>query len=548
MFRASLEGPDLEHELALPNSSIDPAAVLLAAGLASLVAYVATPLTVPLARKGGVLDRPGGRRTHDGVVPRLGGLAVGFAFGFVLLGLLAANRAGLLAIPVGTVEVLQIALLVGGMTALGVLDDLLGLAARWKLLGQTAIVLGAWGAGFGVRGIGLPFVGPVDLGDLALPVTLLWYLGVTNALNLVDGIDGLGAGVAFLAASASAIVAAYGGAGDTALLFAVVAGASVGFLPHNRPPARVFLGDGGALGLGFAIALVSARGAHKTATAFSLLAPALALGLPLGDTLFAFARRVAQHVRSRAPRVRFPIFSALRAAATPDADHIHHRLLRAGFSRRQAVVLLYVACAALGLAAFASTVADDAGQGLVLGYTAGVSVLGIRILSRTAGARGTFSALVGGRDRSLLVVHGDSHVVAVVRGEALALGLKTAEVSSVDEAIHLAPGRSFDVVVAPSGPLGGVAGLARLRGVFPHAVPVAVAGFEDLEAGLDSLRRDAYDLVELPPSPGRTRLVLVRALERASLSARFRTTASLLWMLVFAAPILAYLAAALRPA
>ncbi|HET6202180.1 MAG TPA: hypothetical protein VFI25_05190 [Planctomycetota bacterium] len=516
---------------------------LAAAALAAAVSFAATPLVRRLALRAGVLDRPGGRKWHDAPVPRLGGLAI---LGGIALPLLLASASAPAGRALGPSEASLLVLLLSGVCALGAIDDFHGLRARHKVALEVLLGLAAWGCGYQIRAVHLPGVGTIAFGPLAIPVTVLWIVGVTNALNLIDGMDGLASGVAAISAGACAAVASRAGAEDAALLFGVVAGAAIGFFPHNRPPARVFLGDSGSLLLGFSLALFSVRGACKGAVLVSLLAPAVALGLPLADAALAFSRRV------RGGRGGFRGFSPARllrgiaAAALPDADHIHHRLARAGLTRREAVTTLHAICLALGLAAFAATLRRDAGAAAILFYAAATSVLGIRVLSRAAAPRRGRLRGDARRERTVLVVHPDGEVSAAVRREAEALGLRTIETAGSEEAAALARERSFDLVVAGGeGAPEEVGGLERLRGAFPNAVLVAVSGCADAESALGTLERGAYDVLDLPAAPGRTRLVLARALERVALASRFRVAASLLWLLLLVAPILVYVVAVL---
>lgn len=307
-------------------------AFIIAAGMALLV----TPGVIWLAKKTGALDKPDARKVHKNPIPRIGGLGIYLAF-------MAAMAAVLLMVEVDA-EVRQeiTGLMVGGslVVALGLVDDYTNLPAKVKLLGQivAACVLVL---GFDVRidFITDPFGDYLFLEFLAVPATIFWIVGLTNTVNLIDGLDGLAAGVSSIAAATIFLVALQQGFILVAVLTAALAGAAFGFLYYNFNPARIFMGDTGSMFLGFMLAGISVIGAVKSAATIALIVPILALGLPIMDTTFAIVRRYRGGV---------PIFK-------PDKGHLHHRLLDLGFTQRQAVLLMYVISALLGLSAVALT-------------------------------------------------------------------------------------------------------------------------------------------------------------------------------------------------
>ncbi|GIW73124.1 MAG: undecaprenyl-phosphate alpha-N-acetylglucosaminyl 1-phosphate transferase [Planctomycetota bacterium] len=304
------------------------AAALLAAALVPLVRRVAVLL--------GAVDRPGGRRSHQGEVPRLGGVAI---FGATAGGLVCCWVLGgalpqaLQANPAG----------VGGVAAggtlmflLGAMDDVWGLRPLSKLGGQVlAAALAVWG-GCRIEVIGW-LDGTVALGVLAAPLTALWIVGITNAWNLLDGLDGLAAGVAILALGSVLAIAAEGHC-SVAAFSAVLLGATAGFWLYNLPPASIFLGDSGSQFLGFCVGVLTAY-AHAKQLVGSITTVALLLvALPLGDTAWAIGRR---YLRGLLPlRARSPL-AALARIFVADRGHLHHRLLALGLSPRQAVLLLF---------------------------------------------------------------------------------------------------------------------------------------------------------------------------------------------------------------
>jgi UDP-GlcNAc:undecaprenyl-phosphate GlcNAc-1-phosphate transferase len=210
--------------------------------------------------------------------------------------------------------------------------------ALYKLYAQLAVGVLAWACGFRIDAVRLPVLGELPMGVFGLPITVLWIVGITNAVNLIDGLDGLAAGVVFFAGVTNFIVAATIGSAFSALVMAAMLGAVLSFLFYNFNPARIFMGDSGSYLLGFVLAATSLVGATgKATTAVSLLVPVVALGLPIFDTLFAMVRRALE---------RRPLFS-------PDRGHIHHRLIDLGLTHRRAVLILYGVSIVLTIAAIA---------------------------------------------------------------------------------------------------------------------------------------------------------------------------------------------------
>jgi UDP-GlcNAc:undecaprenyl-phosphate GlcNAc-1-phosphate transferase len=309
---------------------------ILAFAAALMASLVLTPLVAALARQRGWLDLPDGtRKLHTMPVPRCGGVAVFFAFAgaWVLATTLAPSAA-----PDGSLESALPLLLAALLVMLvGFVDDVRGLSPLAKVLGQTAAALLLWFAGYRVETIGLPWGGVVDLGALALPVTLVWIVGMSNAFNLIDGLDGLAAGVALVATGTLVAVAAANGRATTLVLTAALAGALLGFLRYNYNPAKVFLGDSGSLTVGFLLAAFAVGGNLKSRTMIAVAVPVVALALPIFDASLAVLRRVIRG----------------GAVTRGDRDHIHHRMLRLGLTPRRAVMLLYGVSVLLGSLALA---------------------------------------------------------------------------------------------------------------------------------------------------------------------------------------------------
>ncbi|QQR89106.1 MAG: undecaprenyl/decaprenyl-phosphate alpha-N-acetylglucosaminyl 1-phosphate transferase [Myxococcales bacterium] len=291
-----------------------------------LCAALFTPLVRIFAHRVGAVDTPGGRRVNERAIPRMGGLAVAAAFfvPFIALFLLDTGVARVFfAEPSHAAGLVFGGLLVCG---LGALDDLRGVRAWHKLAVQIAAALVAFYCGYRIDAVNLPGMGILQMGIFAAPVTVLWIVAIINALNLIDGLDGLAAGIAFFACVTNFVVAVIGHNDLVMLLAASLGGAVLGFLVYNFNPASIFMGDSGSMFLGYVLATMSLLGsAIKSSTTVAILVPLVALGVPIMDTLLAMARRFLE---------RRPIFS-------PDRGHIHHRLLELGLTHRRAVLILY---------------------------------------------------------------------------------------------------------------------------------------------------------------------------------------------------------------
>jgi UDP-GlcNAc:undecaprenyl-phosphate GlcNAc-1-phosphate transferase len=299
--------------------SLWPLLIVLAVGAGA--AYLATPLVVRLAWRLGAIDYPKDRGVHTQPMPRWGGLAV-------YLGFLIALAAGL-AIRREPVDPKLLGILIGAtiVVAVGALDDRFGLPARIKLFAQVAAAIVIILFGVRIEFISRPLAGglvylPPWLGWL---FTILWVAGVTNAVNLIDGLDGLAAGVSAIASLAVCGLAIIHPQPLPALIAAALAGAALGFLRHNFHPAKVFMGDSGAYGLGFVIASVAVLGAFKVAASLAIFVPLLVLAVPLIEITFSVARRA---------RNGKPIHVA-------DRDHLYHRMLARGLSQRAVVLIIY---------------------------------------------------------------------------------------------------------------------------------------------------------------------------------------------------------------
>jgi UDP-GlcNAc:undecaprenyl-phosphate/decaprenyl-phosphate GlcNAc-1-phosphate transferase len=297
--------------------------------LALAVVLLLTPGVGRFARFIGVVDEPGEtRRVHTHPVPRLGGIAL-------LLGIFVPALAFL------ELDGPYRGILLGAAiaTTVGAIDDFRGLPWWGKLGGQVAAGAVAVGFGVTVDRFTFPGFGSQELPEWAAgAATIVWVVAIMNMVNFLDGMDGLAAGICAIAGSTFAIIGLSLGAPEAALLAAIVAGACFGFLHHNFYPARIFMGDSGALLLGFLLATLAIEGLVKTAALATLVLPLLVLAVPIVDTSFVVAKRL---------KYRQPLYEA-------DRTHLHHRFMNIGFSQKRAVVYMYAWCGILAAAALST--------------------------------------------------------------------------------------------------------------------------------------------------------------------------------------------------
>jgi UDP-GlcNAc:undecaprenyl-phosphate/decaprenyl-phosphate GlcNAc-1-phosphate transferase len=302
--------------------------VLYGAAIALGIVILLTPAVGGMARLLGVVDEPDGRRLNRRPIPRLGGLAI-------FLGILVPALAFLKL----TGEMRGIVIGAAVACVVGAVDDFRGLAPAPKLAGQVLAAAIPTTFGVWVDHFTFPFVGAIDLpGGVGIPLTVVWVVAVMNMVNFLDGLDGLASGVCAIAGGSFAVLALSLDKVDAAILSAIVAGACVGFLRHNFFPARIFMGDSGALVLGYTLATVSVAGLLKTASTVVLFLPLLVLAVPIIDTSFVVAKRMKYHQ---------PVYSA-------DRSHLHHRFVNIGFSQRRAALTMWAWCATLAAAALAT--------------------------------------------------------------------------------------------------------------------------------------------------------------------------------------------------
>jgi UDP-GlcNAc:undecaprenyl-phosphate GlcNAc-1-phosphate transferase len=319
---------------------------LLSAG--ATLGLLFTPLVTSASTALGLVDAPGGRKVHSTAVPRVGGLAIVAAAVAALL--LVVQLLPVVGIPPPNFRPLVPVVLGAALVfVVGLIDDFTSLPAWPKLAVQTIAAAIVMASGLLVERLTIGGT-TWQLGILSYPVTLAWIIGLTNAFNLIDGIDGLAAGVAIIAGgTCAAILVGRGHAADAMLVTALV-GAAIGFLVFNFNPASIFLGDGGSLVFGFVLATTAITGWQKGATALAAGVPLLIFALPIADAASTLVRRIG-----RPPaRGRVTVMGLLRQIAEPDREHIHHRLMAIGWSPRQIVTLLYLLTVLLSLVALAT--------------------------------------------------------------------------------------------------------------------------------------------------------------------------------------------------
>ena len=311
--------------------------VLLSVATALIISFLMTPVVKTFAYKVGAIDVPkDNRRMHKTPIPRLGGLAIflGFMVSTALFNEIDVQMRGIL---LGSVIIVL----------LGVVDDITPLPAMLKFVVQIIAALIPISHGVVIKALSNPNVFSGNaywvLGGLSIPITILWIVGITNAVNLIDGLDGLANGVSAICATTMLVIALLVADGHVALTMAALVGACIGFMPYNTNPAKMFMGDTGATFLGFILATMSIQGLFKFYALISFAVPFLILGLPIFDTAFAMIRRIAKG----------------QSPMKPDRSHVHHRLIDMGLNQKQAVATLYVISAILGMSAVVLTTSGE---------------------------------------------------------------------------------------------------------------------------------------------------------------------------------------------
>ena len=319
----------------LTSELIIKLALTIAVGF--IISFAATPIVKTFAQKVGAMDVPGeARRVHDHPIPRMGGLAI--FLGFLLSVLLFADiNRQLQGILLGCVIIV----------ATGAVDDVISLNPWAKLAMQLLAATVAVLHGVRIEVLAYPAVWSakeyLSLGGFSIPITIFWIVAITNSVNLIDGLDGLAVGVSTISTLTMLVIALIVSDASVAVVLAALVGACVGFMPYNLNPAKIFMGDTGALLLGYVLSTMSVLGLFKFYAVVSFAVPLLAIAVPLFDTVFAFCRRL---LKGQSPM-------------HADRGHFHHRLIDMGLSQKQAVAILYSISAILGLAAVVITTSGE---------------------------------------------------------------------------------------------------------------------------------------------------------------------------------------------
>ncbi|SHH69437.1 UDP-GlcNAc:undecaprenyl-phosphate GlcNAc-1-phosphate transferase [Anaerosphaera aminiphila DSM 21120] len=325
--------------------------------VACLIAFILTPVAIKLAPKFGFMDIPkDSRRMHNKPIPLAGGVAIYIATIVAVL-LFSDLNSKIIALIVGSTIII----------ISGLIDDRKGLSPKKKMLFQLlaglVLVVGNVRINF--------FTNPFSFGDsiiflelLSIPATLFWVVGITNTVNLIDGLDGLAAGVSMICSLSLMGIAYKFGYSNVAIIAAVLAGACLGFLPFNFNPAKIFMGDTGALFLGFVLSYISIEGVMKSAAALTIFVPVLILGVPVFDTAFAMVRRKLSG----------------KSMVQADKGHLHHRLLALGLTQKQTVLVLYTISIIFGI--LANLVADfNSKVGLVMSILIVIAIILIGVMT-----------------------------------------------------------------------------------------------------------------------------------------------------------------------
>ena len=316
--------------------------IAIAFMLAFITTFVITPYTIKLAKKTGAVDTPKDeRRINTTTMPRLGGLAViaGFIISIIYLIIILSIEKSINLFE-DNMYIKLIGFLIGGLI-IGVvcfIDDLKDLPPLVKLAAQVIAAIIVVSFGLRIENVNIPFFSYVGLlNAFSIILTIGWIIGVTNAINLIDGLDGLSSGIALISCVSMLIIFALNGSPIIAiLLITALAGSLSGFLPFNFNPAKTFMGDAGSNFLGYSLSVISIFGVAKTYTLIVIVAPLIILGLPVLDTLVAIFRRIIKG-------------KSLKAIMQADKGHLHHKLLKKGFTQKEAVLIMYAITAALGI-------------------------------------------------------------------------------------------------------------------------------------------------------------------------------------------------------
>ncbi len=345
--------------------------------LSVILSLALTPAVIKFAHRIGATDAPGERKVHTTIMPRIGGLAI-FVSSIISIGTLYIVFPDLVdSLYPYSETTLILAFCFTSLFALGLWDDLSPLSPGIKFGVQILLASILYFAGFSISNVTNPLSGGMlNVEIIALPLTILWIVGITNAFNLIDGLDGLAAGLAVIAGISIFTISVMSGHIETAVLSLIISGALIGFLRYNFHPAKIFLGDSGSLLIGFSLALLSIHSTSKITTGFALLFPFLVLLLPITDTLVSMLRRLMGSILNEKDNSKsWTLIHRIHGMFTPDKSHIHHRLLSMGLSHRQAVLLLYGVSIFFAFSAFLYTQIETVQTSITITVILGTTLL-----------------------------------------------------------------------------------------------------------------------------------------------------------------------------
>lgn len=505
-----------------------------------------TPFVRRMALEWRLVDRPDERKVHQAQIPRLGGVAIFGAFFISSVAIIYHDYFGLEGVALGLIEINKI--LDGAILILlvGVYDDLFELSAKKKLAWQVVVAVVMINFGYLIRQIALPGLATTfDLGWFAYPITVLWIVGVMNALNLIDGLDGLAAGLATIATALLCAIALMNGQTDVAFLCAVLIGSLLGFWVFNMHPASIFMGDSGSLFLGYILAVISIRAVQGEGATVAIGAPLLLIGLPLLDTGAAFLRRLvsASGLFQAGKRLRFP---PLSAAFQPDRGHIHHRLLVAGFTQRQVVLLLYAVATFLGISGFLLAMTEGIASTVTVAYV-GLVVGAIVVQMRRL--------ITGAADVPLPAGWRES-VVPVARNRASKRLLVAADPTAADElcrklADEVGPdvqcvpmekrtaGDYFSVIVADCREGDAILTGLQRECTSPRCSLVLYTGREAGESVVGAAKRYKGVVVDTE-DPVVLALAVLRGFDQSKMTVQIRFLKTFAWFLISLLPLVVY--------
>jgi len=355
-------------------------------GISIILALILTPLVRDYLGKFGFLDHPdGGRKQHAKPLPRVGGIAIVLSYAATFVIAFALPFSYTYVLHRAWPDILRLSMVGAVVFFTGVIDDLIGLKAKQKLLGIVGASMLAFWAGIRVD---IHFLhGLPQWPWLGFAITVIWLVGCTNAFNLIDGMDGLAAGVGLVAAITMLLAALTQGNLPLALATMPLVGCLLGFLRYNFNPASVFLGDSGSLLIGFLMGCFGALWSEKSVTLVAMTVPLLAVSIPLLDVILSIARR---YLRNR------PIFQG-------DRGHIHHKLLDRGFTTKGAVLTIYGLCSLVAILSLVASALHNQFSGLIVVVVCGAAWVGIRHLDYTEFAMAS-KMFLGGKFRSIIDV------------------------------------------------------------------------------------------------------------------------------------------------